>query len=156
MDAATPAVVDTDVVSFLFKTHALAAAYQTIPAGRSLAVSLITLAEIEDGMEAKNWGATRRDLMRRFLAALRFYCRTLRRHESGRGSRVAVTGKAGPSHSPMPGSRPHSFHAVLYRDRSGPYEILASIDPLKREEFKLEGRAVEGLARRRRAAISPG
>ena len=36
-------------------------------AGRPLAVSLITLAEIEYGMEKKNWGATRRDLMRRFL-----------------------------------------------------------------------------------------
>ena len=66
MDATTPVVVDTDVVSFVFKTHALAAAY--ILAGRSLAVSLITLAEIEYGMEAKNWGATRRDMMRRFLA----------------------------------------------------------------------------------------
>ena len=68
MDATTPVVVDTDVVSFVFKTHALAAAYQTILAGRSLAVSLITLAEIEYGMEAKNWGTTRRDLMSRFLA----------------------------------------------------------------------------------------
>ena len=66
MDATTPVVVDTDVVSFVFKTHALAAAY--ILADRALAVSLITLAEIEYGMEAKNWGATRRDLMRRFLA----------------------------------------------------------------------------------------
>jgi predicted nucleic acid-binding protein len=66
MDATTPVVVDTDVVSFVFKTHALAAAY--ILADRALAVSLITLAEIEYGMEAKNWGTTRRDLMRRFLA----------------------------------------------------------------------------------------
>ena len=68
MDATTPVVVDTDVVSFVFKTHALAPAYQAILAGRALAVSLITLAEIEYGMEAKNWGTTRRDLMRRFLA----------------------------------------------------------------------------------------
>jgi predicted nucleic acid-binding protein len=68
MDATTPVVVDTDVVSFVFKTHALAAAYQTTLAGRSLAVSLITLAEIEYGMDAKSWGTTRRDLMRRFLA----------------------------------------------------------------------------------------
>src|SRR5947207_12513984 len=66
--ATTPAVVDTDVVSFLFKNHSLAAAYQAILAGRPLAVSVITLAEIEYGMEAKNWGASRRDLMRRFLA----------------------------------------------------------------------------------------
>ena len=68
MNSTTPVVVDTDVVSFLFKAHSLAPAYQAILAGRSLAVSLITLAEIEYGMEAKNWGAGRRDLMRRFLA----------------------------------------------------------------------------------------
>jgi hypothetical protein len=68
MDATTPVVVDTDVVSFLFKSHSLAAAYQAILAGRALAVSLFTVAEIEYGMEAKSWGATRRDLMRRFLA----------------------------------------------------------------------------------------
>src|SRR5271154_2507807 len=68
MDAATPAVVDTDVVSFLFKSHTLAPRYQVMLAGKPLAVSLITLAEIEYGMEAKNWGASRRELMRRFLA----------------------------------------------------------------------------------------
>jgi predicted nucleic acid-binding protein len=67
MDSTTPVVVDTDVVSFLFKAHPLAPAYQAILAGRSLAVSLITMAEIEYGMEAKNWGASRRDLIRRFL-----------------------------------------------------------------------------------------
>ena len=67
MNSTTPVVVDTDVVSFLFKAHSLAPAYQAILAGRSLAVSLITLAEIEYGMEAKDWGAGRRDLMRRFL-----------------------------------------------------------------------------------------
>jgi tRNA(fMet)-specific endonuclease VapC len=66
MDATTPVVVDTDVVSFLFKAHSLAPAYQAILAGRPLAVSLITLAEIEY-MEVKNWGGSRRDLMRRFL-----------------------------------------------------------------------------------------
>jgi predicted nucleic acid-binding protein len=68
MDSTTPAVVDTDVVSFLFKSHPLAPAYQAILAGRSLAISLITLAEIEYGMEVKHWGSNRRDLMRRFLA----------------------------------------------------------------------------------------
>ena len=67
MDPTRLAVVDTDVVSFLFKSHPLAPAYQTILAGRPLAVSLITMAEIEYGMEVKNWGTNRRDLMRRFL-----------------------------------------------------------------------------------------
>src|SRR5207244_12626028 len=68
MDATTPAVVDTDVISFLFKNHSLAPAYQAILAGRPLAVSLISLAEIEYGMEAKNWGGSRRELMHTFLA----------------------------------------------------------------------------------------
>ena len=60
---ATPVVVDTDVISFIFKNHTLAPAYQAILAGRSLTVSLTTLAEIGYGMEAKNWGTRRRDLM---------------------------------------------------------------------------------------------
>jgi predicted nucleic acid-binding protein len=68
MDLATPVVVDTDVVSFLFKNHSLAPAYQAILTGRPLAVSLITLAEIEYGMEAKSWGPKRRELMGLFLA----------------------------------------------------------------------------------------
>jgi predicted nucleic acid-binding protein len=67
MDSTTPAVVDTDVISFLFKSHPLASAYQTILAGKPLAVSLITIAEIEYGMEVKSWGINRRELMRRFL-----------------------------------------------------------------------------------------
>ena len=68
MDLTTQAVVDTDVVSFLFKNHAVAPAYRGILVGRPLPVSLTTIAEIEYGMEAKNWGAARRDLMRQFLA----------------------------------------------------------------------------------------
>jgi predicted nucleic acid-binding protein len=55
------------VVSFLFKSHPLAPVYHDILAGRPLAISLITLGEIEYGMEIKNWGAPRRDLMRRYL-----------------------------------------------------------------------------------------
>jgi len=47
MDATTPADVDTNVLSFLFKNHSLAAPYQAILAGRPLAISLISLAEIE-------------------------------------------------------------------------------------------------------------
>src|SRR4051794_30813132 len=74
MDTTTLTVVDTDVVSFLFKNHSLAASYQAILAGRPLAVSLITLAEIEYGMEAKNWGGSRRELMRRFLARFTQLC----------------------------------------------------------------------------------
>lgn len=68
MSVTTPVVVDTDVISFLFKNHPLSQTYQTLLAGKSLAVSLISLAEIEYGMEVKNWGTARRTLMHRFLA----------------------------------------------------------------------------------------
>jgi tRNA(fMet)-specific endonuclease VapC len=67
MDSTTPVVVESDVISFIFKDHRFAPAYQAILAGRSLTVSLITLAEIEYGMEAKNWGTRRREPMGRFL-----------------------------------------------------------------------------------------
>jgi tRNA(fMet)-specific endonuclease VapC len=67
MNAAAAVVVDTDVVSFLFKSHQLAPTYQAILASRPLAVSLITVAEIEYGMELKRWGVSRRNLMHRFL-----------------------------------------------------------------------------------------
>ena len=67
MNATALAVVDTDVLSFLFKNHSLAPAYQAILAGRPLAVSLISMGEVEYGMEVKNWGAGRREMMRRFL-----------------------------------------------------------------------------------------
>ena len=106
MNSSTPVVVDTDVVSFLFKAHSLAPAYQAILAGRSLAVSLFTLAEIEYGMEAKNWGASRRDLMRRFLGRFTLLYRTPTRLSCGRGSRAAVRRGADRSHSPMPGLQP--------------------------------------------------
>src|SRR5438874_11355926 len=56
MDATTLAVVDTDVISFLFKNHSLAPPYRAVLAGRPLSVSLITLADIEYGLEAKKWG----------------------------------------------------------------------------------------------------
>ncbi|HEV3038196.1 MAG TPA: PIN domain-containing protein [Candidatus Angelobacter sp.] len=67
MNVTTPVVVDTDVISYLFKNHSLAQAYQALLAGRPLAVSLISLAEIEYWMDTRNWGNARRDLMHRFL-----------------------------------------------------------------------------------------
>jgi len=67
MSRTSPVVVDTDVVSFVFKNHPFASYYHVILADRPLCVSLITVAEIEYGMESKNWGLQRRELMRRFL-----------------------------------------------------------------------------------------
>ena len=68
IDSTGPVVVDTDVVSYLFNDHSFAPAYERILAGRYLAVSLTTIAEIEYGMALKNWGSKRRTLMRRHLS----------------------------------------------------------------------------------------
>jgi tRNA(fMet)-specific endonuclease VapC len=67
-DNDSPVVVDTDVISFVFKNHSLARNYGKILAGRPLIVSLITFAEIEFGMEAARWGLRQRELMSRFLS----------------------------------------------------------------------------------------
>ena len=46
-------VVDTEMVSFLFKSHSRAPAYRAILPGRPLVESRITVAEIEYGMRAR-------------------------------------------------------------------------------------------------------
>jgi predicted nucleic acid-binding protein len=90
---------------FLFKSHSLAPTYQAILAGRALAVSLVTLAEIEYGKEAKNWGASRRDLMRRFLARFTTLLPDAETVRLWARIKSSCEKKGGPSRSPMPGSR---------------------------------------------------
>jgi hypothetical protein len=110
MNSTTPVAVDTDVVSFLFKAHSLAPAYQAILAGRSLAVSLITLAEIEYGMEAKNWAPAGAISFAAFSHALRCCYRTPKPPARGRGSSAVVRRRANQSHLPMPGSQPQPYN----------------------------------------------
>jgi predicted nucleic acid-binding protein len=50
------AVVDTDVVSYLFKGHTRAWAYDEYLIHESLVISFMTLGEIEYGMFADRWG----------------------------------------------------------------------------------------------------
>ncbi len=65
----TPVVVDTDVASFVFKDHALAAAYKDILVDKDLSISFMTLAELRAGAAKANWGARRRALLDRYLSA---------------------------------------------------------------------------------------
>jgi len=60
-------VVDTDVVSFLFKNHPLA--YQYLPdlAGRTLLISFMTLAELDRWVLAARWGEARSKRLREYL-----------------------------------------------------------------------------------------
>jgi predicted nucleic acid-binding protein len=59
----TPVVVDTDVVSFLFKNDSRAQLYLPLMRNRDLLVSFMTEAELEQWILLANWGA---DRVRRF------------------------------------------------------------------------------------------
>jgi predicted nucleic acid-binding protein len=61
-------LIDTDVVSYLFKGHPLAKAFAARLEGNHLCISFVTLAEIEFGMRAAQWGSHRTHAMRAHLA----------------------------------------------------------------------------------------
>lgn len=60
-------VVDTDVLSYIFKRHPAGAPFIDALEGRRLVVSFMTVAEIELGMVAAAWGDRLRHRMRRHL-----------------------------------------------------------------------------------------
>jgi tRNA(fMet)-specific endonuclease VapC len=60
-------VIDTDVVSFLFKNHPLASMYLPEIAGRTAAISFMTVAELDRwALEAK-WSVARRWRLREYI-----------------------------------------------------------------------------------------
>lgn len=59
----TAAVVDTDVVSFLFKGDSRAQWYWPHLSGRILVVSFMTVAELDQWAEQHNWGPARKSRM---------------------------------------------------------------------------------------------
>jgi tRNA(fMet)-specific endonuclease VapC len=63
------AIVDTDVVSFIFNNSQLGVPYRQYVRKRALLISFMTLAEIERGMRLANWGAKKIDDMGGFLTA---------------------------------------------------------------------------------------
>ena len=60
-------VLDTDVVSFLFKDHPAARFYDAHLAGSTLVISFMTVAELERWAIQSNWGTTRRQWLHRYL-----------------------------------------------------------------------------------------
>jgi tRNA(fMet)-specific endonuclease VapC len=60
-------VVDTDVVSYLFKGDSRAASYHTHLIGRVAVVSFMTVAELDAWAELRNWGTQRRELLEAYL-----------------------------------------------------------------------------------------
>jgi tRNA(fMet)-specific endonuclease VapC len=63
----TPAVVDTDVVSFLFKNHSRAQLYLPLLKGRPLLVSFMTEAELEQWILLARWGGGRVERFQTFM-----------------------------------------------------------------------------------------
>ncbi len=61
------AVIDTDVVSLLFKRDTRAETYKPHLVGRTLVVSFMTVAELEAWALIRNWGEARRARMREHL-----------------------------------------------------------------------------------------
>jgi tRNA(fMet)-specific endonuclease VapC len=60
-------VVDTDVVSFLYKKDSRAVLFRPHLLGQDLFVSFMTLAELDNWAARYNWGATRREDLERYL-----------------------------------------------------------------------------------------
>ena len=60
-------VVDTDVVSFLFKNDSRAILYETHLASKELIISFMTLAELNFWTLQRNWGNAKRQQMESYL-----------------------------------------------------------------------------------------
>lgn len=65
--AARAAVVDTDVVSFLFKRDSRAERYRAHLSDRLLVVSFMSVAELDRWALARNWGESRRSALEQHL-----------------------------------------------------------------------------------------
>ncbi len=66
-------VVDTDVVSYLFKRDTRAGAYHKFLVGREPILSFMTLAELERCAVSRNWGVARYAQLERFLQDYNVY-----------------------------------------------------------------------------------
>jgi tRNA(fMet)-specific endonuclease VapC len=60
-------VVDTDVVSFLFKRDTRAVSYEAHLMGKEMVISFMTLAELWQWAAQRNWGETKRRKLQRHI-----------------------------------------------------------------------------------------
>jgi predicted nucleic acid-binding protein len=85
-------VVDTDVVSFLFKNHPAGARYDADLQGRTLLISFMTLAELDRWAIQSKWSNARRDWLRLYLD--RFVIMPYDRALCMKWAEVTVAGRA--------------------------------------------------------------
>jgi tRNA(fMet)-specific endonuclease VapC len=75
-------VVDTDVVSYLFKNDTRGKTYRDRLVGKIVIISFMTLAELERWCLVRKWGDARKDSLKRYLRPFATYfadahlCRT--------------------------------------------------------------------------------
>jgi tRNA(fMet)-specific endonuclease VapC len=60
-------VVDTDVVSFIFKNHPIGSQYDADLAGRNLILSFMTVAELDQWAIQSKWSEARRNWLRLYM-----------------------------------------------------------------------------------------
>lgn len=63
-------VVDTDVMSYVFKDDTRAALYEPHLAGKDLIISFVTFAELQRWAIASNWGASKRHKLAEYLSTV--------------------------------------------------------------------------------------
>ncbi len=63
----TAVVIDTDVISYLFKSHPIAFQYLPDLTGRIPMISFMTLAELDRWVLEARWGEARRNRLREYL-----------------------------------------------------------------------------------------
>lgn len=63
-------VVDTDVMSYVFKHDTRAAFYEPHLAGKELIISFVTLAELQRWAIASNWGSSKRRKLGEYLSTV--------------------------------------------------------------------------------------
>ena len=61
-------VVDTDVISYIFKWHPLASHYVDLLTDKEPVISFTTLAEMRFGALEANWGFPKRNLLEQYLS----------------------------------------------------------------------------------------
>jgi len=69
----TPVIVDTDVVSFVFKRDTRARLYLPHLAGKTLGISFMTLAELERWVIENHWGPARYARLKAYLHRFTFH-----------------------------------------------------------------------------------
>ena len=87
-------VVDTDIVSYLFKSHPIAFQYLPHLTGLSPIISFMTVAELDRWVLEARWGEARRDRLRGYLG-VSLCCRTTGpMRKMGRSNRGSSSGRA--------------------------------------------------------------